>query len=43
MNWCEEKKLFNVDFEDDILPGCIITHGGEITNDTIKNIIEGEG
>jgi NAD(P) transhydrogenase subunit alpha len=42
-NWCEEKKLFVVDFNDDILPGCIITHGGEITNDTIKNIIEGEG
>ena len=41
-NWCEEKKLFNIDFEDDILPGCIITHGGEITNETIKNIVEGE-
>lgn len=40
-NWCEERKLFNVDFEDDILSGCIITHGGEITNDTIKNIVEG--
>ncbi len=40
-NWCEEQKRFNVDFNDDILPGCIITHGGEITNETIKNIIEG--
>jgi NAD(P) transhydrogenase subunit alpha len=39
--WCEERKLFNVDFEHDILPGCIITHGGEITNETIKNVIEG--
>ena len=40
-NWCNDKHLFVVDFEDDILPGCIITHGGEITNDTIKNIVEG--
>ncbi len=40
-NWCEEKHLFVVDFEDDILPGCIITHGGEVTNETIKNILEG--
>jgi NAD(P) transhydrogenase subunit alpha len=40
-SWCEEKKLFVVDFNDDILPGCIITHAGEITNETIKNILEG--
>ncbi len=40
-NWCNEKHVFNVDFEDDILPGCIITHGGEVTNETIKNILEG--
>jgi NAD(P) transhydrogenase subunit alpha len=41
-NWSEEDKVFTVDFEDDILPGCIITHNGEITNKTIKNIMEGE-
>jgi NAD(P) transhydrogenase subunit alpha len=40
-NWDEEKKAFVVNFEDDILPGCIITHGGEITNETIKKILEG--
>lgn len=40
-NWCKEKKLFEVDFNDDILPGCIITHGGEVTNATIKKILEG--
>ena len=40
-NWCTEKHLFVVDFNDDILPGCIITHAGEITNDTIKNLVEG--
>ena len=40
-NWHEEQNLFAVDFEDDILPGCVITHGGEVINDTIKNILEG--
>ena len=40
-NWDEEAKVFKVDFEDDILPGCIITHGGEVTNETIKNILAG--
>ncbi len=40
-NWNEESKQFVVDFEDDILPGCIITHGGEVTNETIKNILQG--
>jgi len=40
-NWDEERKLFAVDFEDDILAGCIITHGGEIINETIRNILEG--
>jgi len=40
-NWDKEAKLFKVDFEDDILPGCIITHGGEVVHETIKNILEG--
>lgn len=40
-NWDKEKQEFVVDFEDDILPGCIITHGGEVVNETIKNIMEG--
>ena len=40
-SWDEESKAFKVDFDDDILPGCIITHGGEVTNETIKNILEG--
>ena len=40
-NWDEESKSFKVDFEGDILPGCIITHGGEVTNETIRNILEG--
>jgi NAD(P) transhydrogenase subunit alpha len=40
-NWDEEAKGFKLDFEDDILPGCIITHGGEVVHETIKNIMEG--
>jgi NAD(P) transhydrogenase subunit alpha len=40
-NWHTEQNIFAVDFEDDILLGCIITHGGEVVNETIKNILEG--
>jgi NAD(P) transhydrogenase subunit alpha len=40
-NWNEEQKQFVVDFDDDILPGCIITHDGEVVNETIKKIMEG--
>jgi NAD(P) transhydrogenase subunit alpha len=28
-----------IDMENDILQGCVITHGGEIVNETIKNLI----
>jgi NAD(P) transhydrogenase subunit alpha len=40
-SWSADEKAFIIDFEHDILPGCIITHGGEVTNSTIKNILEG--
>jgi NAD(P) transhydrogenase subunit alpha len=40
-SWDEEAKSFKIDFEHDILPGCIITHGGEVVHETIKNIMEG--
>lgn len=40
-SWDEEAAKLVVDFEHDILPGCIITHDGEITNETIKNVMEG--
>jgi len=40
-NWDQDHKLFKVDFDDDILPGCIITHGGEVVNETIRKIMEG--
>ena len=41
-SWDEESKAFVIDFEHDILPGCIITHGGEVTNETIKKVMGGE-
>ena len=40
-SWDKEANVFKLDFEHDILPGCIITHGGEVVHETIKNIIEG--
>ncbi len=36
--WDEESKSFNMDLEDDILRGCVITHNGDIVNETIRNI-----
>lgn len=38
--WDQDGKAFKVDFDNDILQGCIITHGGEIVNDTINNLIK---
>ncbi|MDA0788431.1 MAG: Re/Si-specific NAD(P)(+) transhydrogenase subunit alpha [Proteobacteria bacterium] len=35
--WDSEASQFNLDLEDDILKGCVITHGGEIVNEAIKN------
>ena len=36
--WNEETKTFNLNLEDDILEGCVITHDGEIVNTAIKNL-----
>jgi len=41
-SWDNESNAFIIDFEHDILPGCIITHGGEVTNETIKKILAGD-
>ena len=41
--WDTEAKQFVLDMENDILPGCVITHGGEVVHPTIKNILEGAG
>jgi NAD(P) transhydrogenase subunit alpha len=39
--WDAEGKQFVLDLENDILPGCVITHGGAVVHPTIKEIIEG--
>jgi NAD(P) transhydrogenase subunit alpha len=36
--WDKDGKQFRLDFADDILQGCVITHAGEIVNTTIKNL-----
>lgn len=36
--WDEESKSFKLDFENEIVKGCVITHEGEIVNETIKNL-----
>ena len=36
--WDEENKSFVLNAEDDIIKGCLITHGGAIVNETIKNL-----
>ncbi len=39
--WDEESNRFVIDFEHDILPGCIITHDGKVTNETISALLQG--
>ena len=34
-SWNTEEKRFELDFEDEIIKGCVITHGGEIVNEMI--------
>ena len=36
--WDKENKFFVLDQENDIIQGCLITHGGAIVNETIKNL-----
>ncbi len=36
--WNKESGTFGLDLEDDILKSCVITHGGEIVNETIKQL-----
>jgi len=35
--WNTEEKQFDLNFEDEIIKGCVITHGGKIVNDMIAN------
>ncbi|WOJ97291.1 Re/Si-specific NAD(P)(+) transhydrogenase subunit alpha [Congregibacter brevis] len=40
--WDKETGAFVLDMENDILPGCVITHDGAVVNETIKNILAGD-
>ncbi|WP_439106276.1 Re/Si-specific NAD(P)(+) transhydrogenase subunit alpha [Congregibacter sp.] len=40
--WDKEAGEFVLDMENDILPGCVITHDGAVVNETIKNILAGD-
>ena len=40
-NWDKEANAFKVDLADDILQGCVITHGGEIVNESIRKHLQG--
>lgn len=37
--WDEETKRINLDPEDEIVRGCLVTRDGEIVNETIKNVM----
>ncbi len=39
--WDKEAKRFVLDMENDILPGCVITHDGAVVHPTIKDMITG--
>ena len=36
--WDPEEKKLNLDPEDEIIQGCVITRDGAIVNETIKNL-----
>ena len=39
--WDEEQKALVLDPEDEIIKSCLITQGGDVINDTIKNLYNG--
>ena len=39
--WDKEKQCFNLDREDEIIQSALITHDGQVVNETIKKHIEG--
>mgnify|MGYP002140660134 FL=1 len=36
--WNKDEKRMVLNFDDDIIQGCVITHDGAIVNQTIKNL-----
>lgn len=39
--WDEEAKTFNLDLEDEIVQGCLITDAGQVVNERVKAVLEG--
>jgi len=39
--WDEEAKVFNLDLEDEIVQGCLITNAGQVVNERVKAVLEG--
>jgi len=39
--WDEEAKTFNLDLEDEIVQGCLITNAGQVVNARVKAALEG--
>ena len=37
--WDKEAKTFNLNLEDEIMSGCLITHDGEVVNEMYKSIM----
>jgi NAD(P) transhydrogenase subunit alpha len=37
--WDKEAKSFKLDPENDILKHCLVTHRGEVTNETLRNLV----
>lgn len=38
--WDKEEKTFNLDLEDEIIKGCLMTHEGQIFSETYKSIVK---
>jgi NAD(P) transhydrogenase subunit alpha len=40
--WDKEAKVLALNLEDEIMDGCLVVHGGEIRNETIKSLVDGK-
>lgn len=40
--WDKEKKAFSLRLEDEIIKGCLVTHGGQVVHPLIKPLVEGK-
>ena len=40
--WDREQKVLRLDAGDEIIKGCLITHDGQVFNETIRNLLEAE-